>query len=99
MTHLGSLALYLALVLAAYAVASSVWGARQGRRVWIASGTQAVYAVCGCVVIASAALIHALLSEDFNVEYVASYSSSTLPIQYKIAAFWGGQKAHCCFGP
>jgi len=96
-THLGSLALYLALVLAAYAVASSLWGARQGRQVWIASGAQAVYAVCGCVVIASAALIHALLSEDFNVEYVASYSSSTLPIQYKIAAFWGGQKGSLLF--
>ena len=92
MTHIGSLALYLALVLAAYAVGSSLWGTRQGRRAWVVSGSQAVYAVCGCVVIASTVLIHALLTEDFNVEYVASYSSSTLPIQYKLAAFWGGQK-------
>ena len=97
MTHLGSLALYLALALAAYAVGSSLWGAWYGRRAWIASGDQAVYAVCGCVVIASTALLHALLTEDFNVEYVASYSSSTLPIQYKIAAFWGGQKGSLLF--
>ncbi len=97
MTHIGSLALYLALVLAAYAVGSSLWGTRQGRRAWVVSGSQAVYAVCGCVVIASTVLIHALLTEDFNVEYVASYSSSTLPIQYKLAAFWGGQKGSLLF--
>lgn len=97
MTHLGSLSLYLGLILAAYAVCTSLWGVRQRHEAWIASATQAVYAVWGCVVIASIALIQALLSRDFNVEYVASYSSSTLPTHYTIAAFWGGQKGSLLF--
>ena len=92
MTHLGTLALYLASVLAVYAIVTSLWGVRTRRTAWIASGTQAAYAVSGCVVIASIALLHALLTRDFNVEYVASYSSSTLPLHYTVAAFWGGQK-------
>lgn len=97
MTHLGSLSLYLGLILAIYAVCASLWGVRQRREAWVVSATQAVYAVWGCVVIASIALIHALLSRDFNVEYVASYSSSTLPTHYTIAAFWGGQKGSLLF--
>ncbi len=97
MTHLGTLALYLAGLLSVYAVVTSLWGVRVRRTAWIASATQAAYAVFGCVVVASAALLHALLTRDFNVEYVASYSSSTLPIQYTIAAFWGGQKGSLLF--
>ena len=97
MTHLGTLALYLASLLSAYAVITSLWGVRTRRTAWIASGTQAAHAVCGCVGVASIALLHALLTRDFNVEYVASYSSSTLPIQYTVAAFWGGQKGSLLF--
>ena len=97
MTHLGSLSLYLALVITAYAIFTSLWGVLRRQEAWIASATQGVYAVCGCVVVASIALLHALLTEDFNVEYVAGYSSSTLPVQYKFAAFWGGQKGSLLF--
>ena len=49
------------------------------------------------MVVASIALLHALLTRDFNVEYVASYSSSTLPLHYTVAAFWGGQKGSLLF--
>ena len=97
MTHLGTLALYLASLLAVYAIVTSLWGVRTRRTAWIASGTQAAYAVGGCVVVASVALLHALLTRDFNVEYVASYSSSTLPLHYTVAAFWGGQKGSLLF--
>ena len=97
MTHLGTLALALAFVLAVYAICMSVWGAVSRREMWITSGTNAAYAVFGCVLIAVVALLHALLTHDFNVEYVSSYSSSTLPVQYTVAALWGGQKGSLLF--
>src|SRR5881397_217308 len=97
MTHLGSLALYLAFVLALYAITTSLWGASRRQSVWIASGTHAAYAVFGCVGVAVAALLHALVTRDFNVEYVAAYSSSTLPLRYTVAALWGGQKGSLLF--
>src|SRR5216684_7052802 len=97
MTHLGSLVLYLAFVLALYAIVTSLWGASRRRSGWIASGTHAAYAVFGCVLMAVAALLHALVRRDFNVEYVAGYSSSTLPLPYTIAALWGGQKGSLLF--
>jgi cytochrome c-type biogenesis protein CcmF len=97
MTHLGSLALYLAFVLTIYAISVSLWGASQRHHGWIASGVHAAYAVFGCVAMAVVALLHALLTRDFNVEYVSSYSSSTLPLQYTIASLWGGQKGSLLF--
>src|SRR5215510_1418355 len=97
MTHLGTLALYLAFALALYAIATSLWGALHRRSVWVASGTHAVYAVFGCIVVAVAVLLQALVTHDFNLEYVAAYSSSTLPLRYTIAALWGGQKGSLLF--
>ena len=49
------------------------------------------------VTIAVAALVHALVTHDFNLEYVAHYSSTTLPLQYTIAALWGGQDGSLLF--
>lgn len=97
MTHLGSLALYLAFLLAVYAIAASIVGTVLRRSHWIASGVHAAYSVFGCVLMAVIALVHALLTRDFNLEYVSSYSSSTLPLQYTIAALWGGQKGSLLF--
>ncbi|MCS6925044.1 MAG: heme lyase CcmF/NrfE family subunit [Candidatus Binatia bacterium] len=97
MTHLGSLALSLAFLLAVHAIAASLWGAWRRHPAWIQSGVHAVYAVFACVVVAVIALLHALITRDFNVEYVAAYSSSTLPLHYTIAALWGGQKGSLLF--
>src|SRR5215475_9565046 len=97
MTHLGALALHLAFILAIYAVVTSLCGASRSRRNWIVSGVQAAHAVFLCVTVAVIALFHALITKDFNVEYVSSYSSSTLPLQYTIAALWGGQKGSLLF--
>src|SRR5262245_17265189 len=97
MTHLGELALALAAILAVYAIFASLLGGFWRRERWIESGTHAAYAVFGCVAVAVAALLQALLTRDFNVEYVQAYSSSTLPLQYTIAALWGGQKGSLLF--
>jgi cytochrome c-type biogenesis protein CcmF len=97
MTHLGSLAIYLAFLLSLHAMIASLWGAARRREAWIQSSVHAAHAVFGCVSVATIALLHALVTRDFNVEYVAGYSSSTLPLQYTIAALWGGQKGSLLF--
>ena len=95
--ELGPLALHLGLVLAVYAIVTSLLGAWWRRRDLVASGEHAALAVWGCVVVASAALLHALAMRDFRIEYVAAYSSSTLPLYYTVAALWGGQKGSLLF--
>ena len=81
MIDIGSLALALGLALAAYAVVMSLVGALRRRRDLVASAEHAAYAVWGLTVIAVAYLLQLLVTHDFNVEYVAAYSSSTLPLK------------------
>jgi cytochrome c-type biogenesis protein CcmF len=96
-SDLGRLAICLALVCAAFAVASSLAGARWRRADLVRSGEHAAFACWGLVALAAGLLLQALLAHDFSLEYVAAYSSSTLPTRYTVAALWGGQKGSLLF--
>jgi len=97
MIEVGLLALRLALIAAGYAVLASIFGARKRRPDLVASGRAAAYVVHGLIVVAAAVLLRALLQHDFSLEYVAAYSSSTLPTNYTVAALWGGQQGSLLF--
>src|SRR5262245_26435588 len=97
LSDLGTLALQLGWCLAVYAIGASLYGARAQRSDFVASGRNAALALFGCVAAAVAIMLHALLTHDFRVEYVASYSSSTLPRRYTVAALWGGMAGSLLF--
>ncbi len=97
MTTLGNLALVLALAAAAWAVGASVYGALRRRTDFVASGEHAAWAAYGSVITATAVLVHALVTHDFSIEYVVSYSSTTLPLRYRVAALWGGMEGSLLF--
>jgi cytochrome c-type biogenesis protein CcmF len=97
MPELGRLAVCLALLCALVSIAVSVRGALTRRGDLVRAGEHAAYAVFGLVVLAVVILLRALLTHDFSLEYVAAYSSSTLPTNYVFAALWGGQKGSLLF--
>jgi cytochrome c-type biogenesis protein CcmF len=97
MTVLGNLALWLALILAVWGVGVGFLGGRTGRPELIQSARRTTYALCGVLVVAGVALLTALLRHDFNVAYVASYTSRNLPTVYVISAFYGGQAGSLLF--
>src|SRR5256886_2749938 len=97
MPEVGRLAVCRALLFAATGTLAGVAGGIRGRAHLVRSAEHAAYAAFGLVVIATAILLRALLRHDFTLEYVAAYSSSTLPTQYTIAALWGGQKGSLLF--
>ncbi len=92
MTLLGHFALWAAWLIALWAGVLAFSGWWQRRPELRASLTGAVYAVFGCLVVASVALWYGLVTHDFNIEYVASYTSRTLPGYFVFSAFWAGQK-------
>lgn len=97
MTVLGQISLWLALLLAVWAVIVGFLGGKSGRPELIQSARRSVYALAAVLVVASASLLVALLRHDFNVAYVASYTSSNLPTVYTISAFYGGQAGSMLF--
>jgi len=97
MTELGNLALAIALLLAVYSIVANIYGARRNAPDFVASARHAIWSMCAMVTIAVVVLWVALLRSDFSLEYVAAYSSTTLPTGYKITALWGGQQGSLLF--
>ena len=97
MIELGNQAILIAWLIAAYSIAMALTGAWMRRRDFVASAENGALAVWAMVVLATAVLLHALVTRDFRIEYVAAYSSSTLPLYYTVAALWGGQKGSLLF--
>jgi cytochrome c-type biogenesis protein CcmF len=90
--NLGRAALSLALLIAVYGIAASLYGARSGRRPWVDSGRRAVYALAAVLTVAFVVLEAAFLRSDFSFAVVASHSSTTTPTFYKAAAMWSSQE-------
>jgi cytochrome c-type biogenesis protein CcmF len=88
----GKACLILALGVCLYGVGASLYGARAGRRDWVASGRRAVYALAGLAVVAFAILEAAFLRSDFSFAVVTSHSSTTTPAFYRATAPWSSQE-------
>ena len=97
MTLLGQFSLWVAFLVALWSVVISLSGRWRDRPELGATVIRAVYAVFGCLVVASLALWKGLISHDFNIEYVAAYTSRNLPPYYIVSAFWAGQKGSLLF--
>src|SRR5271168_2408048 len=97
MPQLGNLALAIALILAVYSIVANIYGARSNSPDFVVSARHALWAMCAMVTIAMLVLWSALLRSDFSLEYVASYSSTTLPTVYKFTSLWGGQQGSLLF--
>ncbi len=97
MGEVGSLAIGMALLASIYGVIAPLLGVRLRRPELIRSSIGAVYATLLLLAVASAALLHALLTRDFGNAYVASYSSRDLGFWYTVSAFWAGQAGSLLF--
>jgi cytochrome c-type biogenesis protein CcmF len=97
MIDVGYFALCLALAMAGYAVFASILGARRDDEGLIRSGENAVLAVFGLLSTSVGSLWYAILTHDFQVEYVYENSNLSMPIQYVVASLWGGQNGSVLF--
>jgi cytochrome c-type biogenesis protein CcmF len=97
MIEIGSFSLTFALIISAYSIASIVFGLRTRREEVLASAENGIKAVFLCLTIASAVMIYALVTRDFQVEYVARYTNRSLPLFYTVAAFYAGQSGSLLF--
>ncbi len=101
MATFGSLALYIALALAAYNLLAGIIALRM-----IATGQQASISperladsarragIAGFVAITAAAfaLVWSVFNNDFSIAYIVQHSNRALPGPYKFAALWSGQE-------
>jgi len=88
---LGHYALFVALVASAWSVIASLLGAVNRGRGLQRSAERAIIASTALIILAALCLVAGFLTDDFRLDYVYHYSSSSQSIEYKIGALWGGQ--------
>ena len=93
----GELSLWVALLMAAWAAVVVRRRLHSAARISSTSGDAGLYATFAMIVLASIGLWTALLTHDFSLKYVASYTSANMPKVYKFTAFWGGQAGSMLF--
>ncbi|HET7790429.1 MAG TPA: heme lyase CcmF/NrfE family subunit [Gemmatimonadales bacterium] len=97
MTVLGNLALWVAFLLGLWGIFAGFTGGARGRTDLQRSARHALFAMCGALLLAVFSLEWALFHHDFNVEYVAAYTSRNLPTFYTWSALYAGQKGSLLF--
>jgi cytochrome c-type biogenesis protein CcmF len=90
--EVGQFALALALCVSIAQGVAGLAGAARRDVAWMSVARPAALAQAILIAIAFGCLTYAFATKDFSVAYVASNSNSALPLQYRIAAVWGGHE-------
>ncbi len=87
----GRVCLIAGFGLTLYMIYAALYGARSGRREWVASARHAMYALAGLMLLAFVTLEVAYVRSDFTYSLVATNSSTTTPLFYQMTAIWSSQ--------
>ena len=97
MPIIGSLALTLAFGAALFTMLSGALGGQRRSVRWAELSRNALFLTTAAICVASAALLLSFVSSDFSIRYVQGRSDLRMPMQYIVAAFWGGQEGSLLF--
>ena len=90
--EIGHFSLILALLIALTLGSLPIIGAARGNMVWMGLARPLARAQFLLIAFAFICLAYAFATMDYSVMYVANNSNSKLPIQFRIAAVWGGHE-------
>lgn len=96
-TDVGYAALLIAFITSGFAAIAFVWGKVKGYPELLEAGRNAVFAVAALFTLASAVMVYALVTRDFQVRYVGEYTDRALSLPYTLSAFWAGQEGSLLF--
>lgn len=97
MADIGYIALFLALAASLYSAIAFVFGTRRKQPSLIRSARNGLIAAGGLIFLSVAILLYALLTHNFQIEYVALYTSRDLSLPYLISALWAGNDGSLLF--
>ena len=90
--EIGHFSLILALLVALTLGSFPIIGAARGNTVWMGLAKPLSALQFALIVFSFLCLAYAFATKDYSVVYVANNSNSQLPLQFRIAAVWGGHE-------
>ncbi len=95
--NLGFGALVIAFIVSVYGIGAAVYGARNKAPAFVDSARNAMLLTWPLVTLAALSIIALLVSGSYQIEFVATVTSNTMPLYLKITALWGGQSGSLVF--
>lgn len=92
MATIGTLCVYLILLLATWSAALALVGARRRSSAMVQSAQLALYGVAASATLAVLLLAYAFTISDYSLIYVQQHSERAMPVFYRITALWGGME-------
>ena len=90
-------ALIIALLVSLYGIGAAFYGVRKNNRGWVNSARNAMLLTWPLVTLAALSIIYLLVTNHYEVEYVSSVTSNSMPFYLKVTALWGGQAGSLIF--
>ena len=97
MAELGSLSLYIALILALYSIVGSLFGVSRNSPSLLRSSQLATYMTLPTLIVATISLVIGFVTKDFEIEYVYAHSSQAMEHIYTWVAFYAGNEGSLLF--
>jgi cytochrome c-type biogenesis protein CcmF len=97
MTEIGYYSILISSFLSVYCCLTLILGIRNRRAEVIASAENAAIMVFVFLTLSAAAMVYALVTRNFQIEYVARYTSRSLSLLYTLTAFYAGQEGSLLF--
>jgi cytochrome c-type biogenesis protein CcmF len=89
--------LVLTFLVSLYGIGASIYGLRRGLPAWVDSARNAMLLTWPLLTLTALSIITLLLIGSYEVNYVASVTSSSMPFYLRITALWGGQAGSLIF--
>ena len=94
---IGYLSLIIAFVVTLYGAGAAAYGASRQRPEFIESGRRAMLLTWPLITISAVAIVTLLDGGRYDIEYVASVTSESMPAYLRWTALWGGQAGSLVF--
>ncbi|MEJ2707037.1 MAG: heme lyase CcmF/NrfE family subunit [Anaerolineales bacterium] len=89
--------LVITFVLALYGIGAAVYGVRNKAQEWIDSARLAMLLTWPLLTISALSLIYLLVTGHYELEFVSTVTSNSMPAYLKVTALWGGQAGSLVF--
>ena len=83
--------LVIAFVISLFGAASAIYGGIKKKNAWVESARLAMMLTWPLITLAALSIIYLLVTNHYEVQFVYSVTSNSMPLYLKITALWGGQ--------
>lgn len=90
-------ALVIAFLVSLFGIFAALFGARRNLPAWVESARLAMLLTFPLITLSALSLIILLINHNYEVEFVASVTSNSMPLYLRITALWGGQSGSLVF--